>query len=60
MEESRQALEFEDMFVLEPIYPSWAFTPPEGGKRVGDGFRYASDTNDRWLAPDDMRQMVDG
>lgn len=59
-EESRQALEFDDMFVLEPIYPSWAFTPPEGGKRVAGGFRYASDTNTWWLAPADMRQLVDG
>lgn len=59
-EESRQTLEFDDMFVLEPIYPSWAFTPPEGGKRAVEGFRYASDTNGWWLAPADMRQMLDG
>jgi UDP-N-acetylglucosamine 4,6-dehydratase len=57
-EESRQALEFEEMFVLEPIYPSWAFKAREGGKRPGAGFRYSSDTNTRWLAPEEMREFV--
>src|SRR3989442_8583285 len=44
-EEGRQALEFEDMFVIEPIYPSWAFKSPDGGKRPAVGVRYSSDTN---------------
>ncbi len=36
-EESRQVVEFDDMFVLEPIYPSWAFAGLEGGKRPARG-----------------------
>lgn len=57
-EESRQVLEFEDMFMLEPIYPSWAFKGREGGKRPGGGFHYSSDTNTWWLSPEEMREMV--
>jgi len=57
-EEHRQALEFEDMFLLEPIYPSWAFRSREGGKRPGAGFRYASDTNTWWLSAQEMRELV--
>jgi UDP-N-acetylglucosamine 4,6-dehydratase/5-epimerase len=57
-EESRQVLEFEEMFLLEPIYPSWAFKAREGGKRPGAGFRYSSDTNTWWLAPGEMRELV--
>jgi len=57
-EECRQVLEFEDMFLLEPIYPSWAFRAREGGKRPGAGFRYSSDTNSWWLSPVEMREFV--
>jgi UDP-N-acetylglucosamine 4,6-dehydratase len=56
-DESRQALEFEDMFVVEPLYPSWAFTGWEQGKRPAPGFRYSSDTNDRWLSAAEMQAL---
>ncbi len=59
-DESRQALEFDDMFVIEPIYPSWTFETREGGKRPISGFRYSSDTNQAWLSPADMRTLIDG
>ncbi len=57
-EECRQALEFEDMFVLEPIYPSWAFKSPEGGKRPAAGFRYSSDANSSWLSRAQMSELA--
>jgi UDP-N-acetylglucosamine 4,6-dehydratase len=59
-EESRQMLEFEDMFVLEPIYPSWAFKSREGGKRPAAGFRYSSETNTWWLSKEEMRELARG
>ena len=57
-DESRQALEFEDMFVIEPIYPSWTFRSWEGGKRPAPGFRYSSDTNSWWLFTAEMRELI--
>ena len=57
-DESRQALEYEDMFVVEPIYPSWAFKRWEGGQRPASGFRYGSDTNAAWLSPAEMREVA--
>ena len=59
-DESRQALEVDDMFVLAPVAPSWSFTGWEGAKRAGAGFRYASDGNDRWLSGEEMRSLADG
>jgi UDP-N-acetylglucosamine 4,6-dehydratase len=59
-DESRQAVEFEDMFVIEPIYPSWPFQSREGGKPPAPGFRYSSETNDRWFSEAEMRGMADG
>jgi UDP-N-acetylglucosamine 4,6-dehydratase (inverting) len=59
-DESRQAVEYDDMFVLEPIYPSWSFGSREGGKRPAPGFRYSSDTNEVWFSRSEMLEMADG
>jgi len=59
-DESRQAVEYDDMFVLEPIYPSWSFGSREGGKRPAPGFRYSSDTNEVWFSRREMLEMADG
>jgi UDP-N-acetylglucosamine 4,6-dehydratase len=57
-DESRQAVELDEMFVLEPLYPSWSFPPWEGGKRPARGFRYASDANDAWLSLAEMKELA--
>ena len=57
-DESRQALELDEMFVIEPVDPSWAFKRWEG-KRPARGFRYSSDTNDAWLSPAAMMELCD-
>ena len=59
-DESRQAVEFDDMFVIEPIYPSWPFPAWEGGKRPAGGYRYSSDANQWWLSGAEMREMARG
>ena len=58
-DESRQALEFDDMFVVEPVFPSWTTVPWEGGKRPAAGFRYCSDTNQWWLSRVEMQELID-
>jgi UDP-N-acetylglucosamine 4,6-dehydratase len=57
-DESRQALEFEEMFVIEPIYPSWSFSSWEGGKRPALGFRYSSETNSWSLSTAEMQGLI--
>jgi UDP-N-acetylglucosamine 4,6-dehydratase/5-epimerase len=59
-DESRQAVERDDMFVIEPIDPSWREAAPAVGKRPAEGFRYSSETNDWWLSKDEMREMANG
>jgi UDP-N-acetylglucosamine 4,6-dehydratase len=59
-DESRQAVEFDDMFVIEPIYPSWPFPAWEGGKRPAGGYRYSSDANHWWLSGAEMREIARG
>ena len=58
-DEARNAVELEDRFVVLPGYAlpgveEWR----ERGKRCPDDFRYASDTNDRWLTAEEMHAML--
>jgi UDP-N-acetylglucosamine 4,6-dehydratase len=59
-DEARQAVEQETMFVVEPLHPSWAYTPWTDGLRVPAGSSYTSGTNDRFLTPEEMRRLIDG
>jgi UDP-N-acetylglucosamine 4,6-dehydratase len=59
-DESRQALEFEDMFVVEPVDPAWAYDGWTGGTRPAPGFRYSSDANGWWLSGEEMKRFADG
>lgn len=59
-DEARQTVELSGMYVIEPCAPAWAYTAWREGARLPDGARYASDTNDHFLAPEEMRALVDG
>lgn len=57
-DESRRTLRFPDRYVMQPTIATWGYTPPEGGEEVPDGFTYRSDSNDRWLTPPELRQLL--
>lgn len=57
-DESRQALEFDDMFVILPAHPWWSSEAWTEGRPVPEGFVYASDTNDRWLTSEELAAMI--
>ena len=57
-DESRYALELEDMFVIQPVHPWWKPANLDQGRPLPDGFKFASDKNDRWLTIDELRQMI--
>jgi UDP-N-acetylglucosamine 4,6-dehydratase len=61
-DEARLTLEFDDHYLIQPSHPSWAhsdFARETGGRPCPDGFRYASDTNDRWLNDEAIARLVD-
>jgi UDP-N-acetylglucosamine 4,6-dehydratase/5-epimerase len=58
-DESRQAREFDDMFVVEPVDPAWAYERWTGGARPAPGYRYSSDENGWWLSPEEMKRFAD-
>ena len=57
--ESRHAKEFDSYFIVEPEHAFWGKIPNPEGKVLSDDFRYASDTNDRWLTGEDLKKMMD-
>lgn len=58
-DESRHALEFEDMYLIQPIHPWWQQPNYEAAQAMADGTKFSSDINDWWLTADELRQMVD-
>jgi len=59
-DESRHSYELPDRYVVLPEYASWPLREVEGGTRMAEGFRYASDTNESWLGVDELAEMAAG
>jgi UDP-N-acetylglucosamine 4,6-dehydratase len=61
-DDARLTLEFDRYFVIQPAFHWWSEAEFQqiggGGRKVPDGFRYSSDTNDRWLGVDELRRMI--
>lgn len=57
-DESRQTLETEDMYVIQPSHPWWKSENWVGAKPLAEGFRYASDTNEQWLTRRELEELV--
>ena len=58
-DEARNALEFDDMFLIMPFFKWWGTERWQDGKPLPAGFRFASETNTRWLSPSELRSMID-
>jgi UDP-N-acetylglucosamine 4,6-dehydratase len=58
-DESRHTIDAGDVYVVLPEHPWWTEHPRwTEGKPLDDGFVYASDRNDRWLAKDELAAML--
>jgi UDP-N-acetylglucosamine 4,6-dehydratase/5-epimerase len=59
-DDSRQTLELDDRYVIEPAFNFWAREPyiDLGAKPVPDGFRFTSDTNTDWLDAARLAQLL--
>ncbi len=60
-DESRLAVEYPDHYIIRPSQRSWTRETPyyeTTGKPCPRGFSYTSDNNERWLTPDELRQMI--
>jgi UDP-N-acetylglucosamine 4,6-dehydratase/5-epimerase len=57
-DESRHTVGFDDHFAVYPSFPFWHEDAFPAGQELAPGFRYASDTNDRWLSTEEILAMV--
>ena len=57
-DESRQTIEFDSMFLIQPNFTWWREANVNGGKPVSDGFEYSSDNNPRWLTAKEIEDMA--
>ena len=58
-DDARRTVEMSDYYVIQPDFPM--FHPSshwKEGKPVPSGFSYTSDTNTRWLTPEELQRLV--
>jgi UDP-N-acetylglucosamine 4,6-dehydratase len=57
-DESRQTLELDDMFIIEPLFPWWTERRLGVGKRMESGAKFSSDENDQWLDATALHALI--
>jgi UDP-N-acetylglucosamine 4,6-dehydratase len=58
-DEARTTVELEKKFVVQPATASWfGYSWEDKGRKLEDGFRYASNTNTEWLSIDQIKKMI--
>jgi UDP-N-acetylglucosamine 4,6-dehydratase len=57
-DEARHTLEFDEMFIIEPVHAWWGVDNWQSGRRLPMGFKYTSDKNDHWLTGEELRNMI--
>src|SRR5262249_17523093 len=57
-DEARQALELDDMFVIQPNFPWWKADLWPDGRVIRDGYHYSSDSNTEWLSIEDLCNLT--
>jgi len=56
-DDSYRTVRLPDRYVVQPTVLEWWFALP-GGETVEPGFSYRSDTNDQWLTPEQLRELI--
>jgi len=59
-DEARNAIERDDMFVIQPAQTWWRKENWKSDASLPEGFRYSSDSNSHWLTAEDLYKLVDG
>jgi FlaA1/EpsC-like NDP-sugar epimerase len=57
-EEARNTVELDDMYIIKPVRVWWPMENWTAARPLPDGFRYASDTNTRWLPVEELRSFA--
>jgi UDP-N-acetylglucosamine 4,6-dehydratase (inverting) len=60
VEDSFYTYEYDEHFKILPSINSWGNCPEriKGGRKVQEGFVYASDSNPEWMSPEDLQSWI--
>jgi len=61
-DDAHNTIEYDDYYAILPTLRIWSTDKPaamNGGRPCPEGFRYSSETNDRWLTVPELEQMID-
>ena len=59
-DEARNAIERDDMFVIQPAQAWWRKENWKADASLPEGFRYSSDSNPHWLTAERLYELVEG
>lgn len=57
-EEASHVKEVDGCFIIEPEFHFWDKDNFREGKLLPDGFEYRSDTNDKWITKEEMKEIL--
>jgi UDP-N-acetylglucosamine 4,6-dehydratase/5-epimerase len=57
-DEARHSLELDDMYLIQPAHPWWQKENWKQARPLPEGFRYASDSNSRWLSAEELYELI--
>ena len=57
-DEARHCYDLGDRYAIFPELAAWDVAHPRQGESLPDGFRFASDSNDRWLSAEEFRRIA--
>jgi UDP-N-acetylglucosamine 4,6-dehydratase/5-epimerase len=57
-DEARNTLETDDMYIIQPAHSWWRRENWRNANALPEGFRYTSDTNDRWLTACELAELI--
>jgi UDP-N-acetylglucosamine 4,6-dehydratase len=58
-DEARNAVELDDMYIIQPSHPWWKRANWVHGRELPQGFRYTSDSNERWLTNEQLQELIE-
>jgi len=57
-DEARNTVELSDMYVIQPAHSWWSRENWSSAQPLPDGFRYGSDSNQRWMTSDELQALI--
>jgi UDP-N-acetylglucosamine 4,6-dehydratase len=57
-DEARNTLEVDDRYIIQPAHSWWRRENWMSARPLPEGFRYASDSNDRWLTNRELQELI--